>query len=421
MSEGWPLSEGEDAYLLHFALGAFRRDKPVHIGVAVSGGSDSMAMLHLMTRAAPHAGWTVHAVTVDHRLRPEAADEAAFVGRVCAELGVSHDILIWEHGPVAGNLQDQARRARYALIADWARARGIGHVCVGHTADDQAETFLMGLARQAGLDGLSGMRPDWSEGGIKWARPFLFHTRADLRAFLRRNGKAWVEDPSNADDRYQRVKARKVLEALKPLGITVDKLAGVAHNLASVQVVVEGAVKEAAHAVATETAGVITFKRQDFRLLPLETQRRLLVGAFKWVSGAVYGPRADALFRVLQAIRVRRDATLSGCRIRVSEKDVRILREPKAVAALTCPSDRLWDGRWRLDGPHAPELEIRALGAAGLRLCPGWRATGLPRDALIVSPAVWRGDVLIAAPLAGCDSGWTATLAAGFLLFALSD
>lgn len=88
-------------------------------------------------------------MTVDHRLRPEAADEARFVACACARIGVPHETLAWEHGEIGGNLQDRARRARYALIADWARRGGIGDVVLGHTADDQAETVLMGLAREA--------------------------------------------------------------------------------------------------------------------------------------------------------------------------------------------------------------------------------------------------------------------------------
>ncbi|MBK6468777.1 MAG: tRNA lysidine(34) synthetase TilS [Rhodobacter sp.] len=116
------------------------------LGVAVSGGRDSMAMVHLMARAAPQAGWSFQAVTVDHRLRPEAADEAAFVASVCAGLGVPHDVLVWDHDDITGNLMQAASEARYGLMAKWAREKGVELVMLAHTSDDQAETFLMGLA-----------------------------------------------------------------------------------------------------------------------------------------------------------------------------------------------------------------------------------------------------------------------------------
>ena len=227
---------------------------PATIGLAVSGGSDSLAMLDLVARVAPQAGWALRAVTVDHRLRPEAAEEAAWVGRICAGLGLPHEVLVWDHGTIRGNLMEQASRARYRLMADWARARGIGLVLVAHTADDQAETFLMGLARGAGLQGLSGMRPAWQEDGVTFRRPFLTETRAALRAYLAGQGQDWIEDPSNDDPRRMRARARRALNRLNPLGITADRLAAVVENLAAVQGLVQRAVAQAGAGVI-EAAG----------------------------------------------------------------------------------------------------------------------------------------------------------------------
>ncbi len=411
--EGWPLSEGADAFLLHLPDWAFPRGWPERIGVAVSGGSDSLALLHLFARIQAHRGATLHAVTVDHRLRPEAAEEARFVAGICAGLGVSHDTLVWDHGKIDGNLQDQARRARYGLIAAWARDRGIGSVVLGHTADDQAETFLMGLARGAGIDGLCGMRRGWEEGGIRWLRPYLTVPRADLRAYLTRHGIRWVEDPSNADDRFQRVKARKALAALKPLGITVEGLSGVTGNLSIAQGALKSAAVERAAAIVRSAAGEVILDRQAFQMTHPETARRILIATLRWVSSAAYAPRAAQVDRLQEAIRQGRDATLWGCRLRVSETEIRITREPKAVAALATPTDAIWDGRWRLTGPHHADLRIRALGAEGLRACKTWRDTGISRAALVVSPAVWRGKALVAAPLAGHGAGWTAEIVTG--------
>lgn len=418
--QDWPLSEGEDAFLLHIAASTCLGNRPERIGVAVSGGSDSMAVLHLFARILAHRGGTVHAVTVDHRLRPEAAGEAEFVARLCPSIGATHDTLVWHHGAIAGNLQDQARRARYALIAEWARGKGVGHVVLGHTADDQAETFLMGLAREAGIDGLSGMRQSWTEAGVRWARPFLLTPREDLRDYLRRNAIGWVDDPSNKDDRFTRARARKVLKALKPLGITVERLSGVILNLGSALQAVRAATSEAAREVARTEAGEVVLRRQEYQSLAPEISRRLLIGALKWVSGEPYAPRQAALIRVQEAVRAGRAATLSGCRIRPGAEEVRITREARAVAGIETPTDALWDGRWRLSGPHQAGLAVRALGAEGLRLCTDWRATGQSRAALVASPAIWSGDALVAAPLAGLPNGWTAEIVAGFHSFLLS-
>lgn len=411
---GRPQSEGEDAFLLHVPERIYPGDWPGRIGIAVSGGSDSMALLHLFARIQSHRGATVHAVTVDHRLRPEAAQEARFVARFCEELAVPHDTLVWDHGVIEGNLQDKARRARYSLIANWARGAGIGDVVLGHTADDQAETFLMGLAREAGLDGLSGMRRAWTDSGIRWARPYLATTRRDLRAYLVRHGISWIEDPSNADGRYQRVKARQVLEALAPLGITAARLAGVSSNLSMARADLVELATSTAERVARTGAGEVVFDLGLWKRTGHDTRRRLLIAALRWVSSADYAPRADQVARLEASIRQGRDATLAGCRIKVSGAEFRVCREPKAVAGLACQTDALWDSRWRLSGPYDPALSIRALGADGLRNCKDWRATGLNRAALIVSPAIWRGEVLVAAPLAGKANGWVAEIATPF-------
>jgi tRNA(Ile)-lysidine synthase len=419
VTDGWPLDQGKDADLLMMARHAFPPDGFRKVGVAVSGGGDSIALLHLMQRVAPHEGWDVLAVTVDHDLRDASANEAAGVAEYCASLGVPHTTLRWDHGAIAGNVMDAARRARMRLVGDWARAQGIAHVALGHTADDQAETFLMGLARASGLDGLAGMRGFWREDGVNWARPLLWQSRAALRDYLRRHGIGWVDDPTNDDDSYTRIKARKALATLAPLGITVESLTATVGHLTLARHALRKTVVDASAQHVTEMVGALHINRAGFASLADDVQRRLILAAISWLSGDPYPPRSAKQETLRRALQHGRAATVHGCRFRVGPKTICILREPKAVATLEAPTTSEWDNRWHLDGPHAPGLTIRALGD-GIRACPDWRATGIPRDALVVSPAIWRGDVLIAAPLAGFGGGWTATLRPDFVSFLLS-
>ena len=367
-----------------------------------------MASLYVMRAT----GRPVMAVTVDHALRPEAAAEAAQVAKVCAELAVPHQILRWDHGTIAGNLQDQARQARYGLIGTWARGQGITHIVLGHTADDQAETFLMGLGRGAGLDGLSGMRPQWQTEGVTFLRPFLGYARAVLRRYLTRQGGGWIDDPSNENTRFTRVRARQVIAALAPLGIDLARLNTVIGHLATAQTALENVTQTAAARLMQAEAGGVTFRRDLWTQEPAEIQRRLLVLALRQVSGAPYAPRAVSVQRVLAAVGSGRDVTLWGCRFRVKPELLHLTREPRAVAGITCATTALWDGRWQVSGPHAPDLTLRALGAEGLRLCKSWRESGYSRDVLLVSPAVWRGNALVSAPLAGFGPDWHARIVA---------
>ena len=416
----WPQDQGLDADLLRAAREAFADQGRIKVAVAVSGGGDSIALLHLMHRAAAQTGYQIYAVTVDHGLRAEAAAEAAGVAQFCANLGIPHATLHWRDHPTTGNVMDHARHARTRLIGDWARLQGIAQIALGHTADDVAETFLMGLARAAGLDGLAGMRGRWQTACLTWSRPLLRHSRASLRAYLSRHAIAWVDDPTNEDEDYTRVKARKVLAALAPLGITVDRLTISIAHLAVAQTAVQHGVLAAVDAYVTTPAGVVQISRAGFNDLPPDLQRRLLVAAIAWLSGDAYPPRSAKQTTLLAAMRAGRDTTLNGCRFRSKSDHIAVTREPRAVAAITCLTDHLWDNRWRVTGPHAPDLTLRALGAEGLRLCKNWRDCGISRDALLVSPGVWRGDALISAPIAGFNPEWSATIPTGFAKFILS-
>ncbi|MGR3514306.1 MAG: tRNA lysidine(34) synthetase TilS [Paracoccaceae bacterium] len=392
-----------DVRQLHEVAANLGIPKDQIVGVAVSGGSDSLAMLHLF-----HAqGWSLEAATVDHGLRPEAADEAAYVAAVCAALGVPHETLRVDLSDVSGNLQDQSRRARYAALRAWAGERGIRNVALGHTLDDQAETFLMRLARGSGIDGLSGMRSFIADGGVTWQRPFLCVRRVALRDYLRSMEIAWIEDPSNDDDRFDRVKMRKALQVIEPLGVTPERISDVIRNLSHVRLDLDVRARDAFDAHGVEEQGDVIFRFPGFREATggLEVLRRSFASALRWVSGADYPPRSDALVDLIEALRRGETRTLHGCVI-TSGREARIMREYNAVKDLACPTDQLWDGRWTLVGPHDPTLEIRALGEA-VKDTP-WRDTGLPRQSLLASPAIWRGEVLIAAPVAGLPNGWTA-------------
>jgi tRNA(Ile)-lysidine synthase len=386
------------------------------LGLAVSGGGDSVALLLL----ALDAGLQVRAVTVDHGLRPEAAAEAAWVSRLCAGLGVPHDILQWRGWDGSGNLQDQARRARLSLIADWARAAGLGAVALGHTQDDQAETVLMRLARRAGVDGLSAMTGRRRALGMIWLRPLLWVSRDDLRADLRARGQAWIEDPSNDMLRFDRVKARQALAHLAPLGMTPAVLAGVADQMRSARTALDHQTEVAARQIARIEGGDVVMDRAGFQEQPFEIRRRLLVGALGWVGSADYGPRAASVRALLAAIGAGRGGTLSGCRVTLRRTTLRVAREWQAVRGTAAAPGQLWDRRWLVTGPEFKGLEVRALGEAGLCAVGDWRRSGLPRATLLASPSVWRDEVLVAAPLVRNAPGWTARLADGADGFFLS-
>lgn len=371
-----------------------------------------MALLVLLDDWRRDGGPDLAVVTVDHGLRPEAAGEAAGVAALCGRLGVPHETVNWRWNG-RGNLPDAARRGRMAAIAEWAFGRAIGCVALGHTADDQAETFLMRLARGSGVDGLAGMAVRRRSGGVEWVRPLLTVRREDLREVLRARGMAWVDDPTNEDAAFDRVRAREALGVLGPLGPSAETLVATSRWMALAREVLEDAAQRLAREAVTVEAGDVVIARGAFEAAPEETRLRLLAGALRWVASADYRPRLDGLSQLVAGLAAGKPQTLAGCLVSTRGAALRIGREYNAVQDLRCPVGEIWDNRWRVTGADGDGLTIRALGEDGLKACPEWRATGVPRATLLATPSVWHGDRLVSAPFAGQSAGWAATLHPG--------
>ena len=252
---------------------------PDRIGVAVSGGGDSVALLSLVVEFARSQKIDVHAVTIDHGLREAAADEVRSVTDLCGRLGVSHHVEYWKTWTGEGNLMAAARAARYELMAEWASANGISVVALGHTANDQAETLMMRLARGAGVDGLSAMSARRVEHGITWIRPLLRVHRRELRQYLQGQNVPWIEDPTNEDRDFERVRMRDALRLLEPLGLTTDTLVDVAENMSRAREALDWQAFLAAQETAKVSHGAVALDLRRFRTLPEEIRRRLVLRA----------------------------------------------------------------------------------------------------------------------------------------------
>ncbi|WP_424933666.1 tRNA lysidine(34) synthetase TilS [Amaricoccus macauensis] len=383
------------------------------LGIAVSGGSDSLALLLLAERWAQAEGRKIRVVTVDHGLRHGSAAEAETVAELCRMRGLSHETLRWQRPDRSGNLQSNARSARRRLIADWAWTQNVSAVALGHTLDDQAETFLMRLARGSGVDGLSGMSPVSTVLGITWLRPMLDLRRDDLRAWLSGQGMCWAEDPSNSDMRFDRVRIRSAAADLARIGLTHRRLADTARRMQRARRALERSTQElAATCARLGPCGDVSLECRSFSQAPEEIRTRLLAAILCWVGGHDYRPRFEALSQLEQAIvagAVGGGKTLHGCVLRQRGGQTLIRREPIRPSAPVSAAQRIWDRRWCLEGDaeRAQELVIGALGEEGLSRIEDWRRIGAAREALITTPALWRHSELIAAPLAGQGNGFS--------------
>lgn len=282
------------------------------LAVAVSGGRDSLCLALLAHEWSTGRGGRVLTLIVDHGLRPEAVREAAVTATLLQSRGIESLVLRWTGAKPQAGLQEAARAARYRLLRDACRARGILHLLVAHHADDQVETIAMRTARASGPDGLAGMAAlfEWPE--VRLLRPLLSVPRACLSATLVSRGVAWIDDPSNLDPRFERARLRLAgtIEAGRP---DADRVrAG-----REVQ-----AARAAAALLESREDGSVAIDRAAFERLPLDTRTRLMSRVVQALGGSHHPPRRDRLGRALARMSEarnrgksgrREDFTLSGC------------------------------------------------------------------------------------------------------------
>lgn len=397
-----PLNDEETA-------GLFAPLKPFgRLALAVSGGGDSMALLHLYDRwrHADHNAPPAIVLSVDHGLRAEAADEAALVARSCERAGIPHTTLRWQGPKPSSGLQEAARAARYALMLEAMQRAGAKALVLAHTRDDQAETFLDRLARGSGVYGLAAMAPVSRRAGVAVLRPLLDIPRARLRTTLQAAGVGWAEDPSNADPHYRRVRMRQLLPVLAKEGLGADRLAATARSMARAAAALDGWVDTLIETdVACHPAGPSRFEAALLDRLPEEVALRLLARLLRDTAGAGYGPRLAPLEASLAALRAGEGRrTLSGCVLERRADSVVLHRElgRSGLPALAiAPGETgIWDGRFAvsLSAEASGPVEVAALGPGGLARAGLNAPKGWPRRAFAGSPVARTGEHVLALP-----------------------
>ena len=385
-------------------LGPF--EKAPHLAVAVSGGADSMALALLAHGWARQRRGSITALTVDHGLRPEAAAEARQVRAWLAGHGIAHQTLRWRGAKPKSGLQALARQARYDLLARWCRRRDVLHLLAAHHGDDQAETLLLRLQHGSGIEGLAGMPAVRALPGVRLLRPLLELRRADLVASLRARGQPWLEDPSNQEERFARIRARRLIAAAGGGEGGSAQLLGLAGEAALVRRQLRGALADlAARSVRLHPAGFCRFNpalclgQNQALLAPL------LADILRCIGGGVHRPRRERMGRLCHDIMAHglgAGRTLAGSRMLPEADGLLVCREagrlPGRVAAGAAGHGR-WDRfEWSLRGRRAGRLSVGALGQDGWRQVKDRVESPLPAPVRAGLPALWQEDRVLAVP-----------------------
>lgn len=326
-------------------LNPFLADCPEHIAVAVSGGPDSMALAYTLSQwaAAQDSAVTIHILTVDHGLRPEAAAEAAQVGRWLADWPhVRHEII---HRDLKGlgktRILEGARDDRYRLLSDYCRAHEIATLFVAHHGDDQAETFLFRLAKGSGLDGLGCMKGETSyEGDLTVVRPFLPYPKAALLDYCHQHDIPYVQDPSNDDRRFVRPRLRQSARILAEEGLTTKRIVVTAKRLRRAQDALDIYASRTFDKALVEKGDThVALQRDVWMKSPAETRLRMLKKAVEALETAEeragYGLRMEKLENLADRLYGEegfKSATLGGFLFACDPKaDVLVISQEKTA------------------------------------------------------------------------------------------
>lgn len=334
-------------------------EKPKAIAVAVSGGADSMALALLTADWAKKRRVKLLPLIVDHRLRPDSTKEARHVAGLLRKAGLAPQILSWDaRVKPSANRQALAREARYALLMQACAQNGISHLLLAHHRDDQAETLLLRALRGSGVDGLAAMQPRTARDGLILLRPLLDIPKARLVATLRKRRQAWVEDPSNANLSFQRVRVRAALDVLSDNDTAaraelVQHLAQTAKNFARTRALLDHAAYDLLHAAVQLTpAGAAWLDPLPLVTAEDELSLRALVKLLGAIGGISVPPRLDGLQRLLAALRTGKSLplTLHRCLLTRVRGETRLLicREARYLPPAQPLTSMLWDGRFRI-------------------------------------------------------------------------
>ena len=292
--------------------------------VAVSGGGDSKALMLLLAEwARAQARPLPIVLTVDHGLVSGAARIAQNVVKDAHRIGLKAHRLVWKGAKPSADIEAAARTARYRLMGAWCEAHRVKGLYLAHTLEDQAETFLLRLARGSGLDGLAAMRvrsafPLEGFERLCVVRPLLETTRARLRAWLESRNESWIEDPMNTDPRFARTRIRRAWPALADAGLTPARIAAAAEHLGRARDALEDQTAELLEAACRFEGPRVLVDGARLAAASPEIGLRALAHILSHVSGQAYRPRFERLERLYRTIRegdFKAARTLHGCRV----------------------------------------------------------------------------------------------------------
>lgn len=356
-----------------------RGSPPKKIAIAVSGGSDSIALLLLTTAWAKNNNRLIEndyekrskveivVFSVDHQLRAESSKEIEFVAEIAKELGLEFKAFKWKHEGVKSSVQEKARTARYDMMTDYCHQLGINTLMTAHHYDDYLENYIIRKRRFSGVLGLKLSHTNFYN-DIEILRPLSYFKKRDLIAYLKTKSASWIEDPSNESDHYERNRVRKIISSMSDQEYD-EFLREIVDNNKKAKILNEEFIAAIAEHVEINQLGfaiVSLNEKMDDELLIY-----LLSFVLSSISGKNYYPRFRSVRKLIDILRTEQKIhySLHGCIIDKRKANLVVFREKEELVdkAIALKDRAIWDGRFLFNiGSKAgyEDYEINALSMA---------------------------------------------------------
>jgi tRNA(Ile)-lysidine synthase len=340
----------------YLELNTFFSELPDKVAIATSGGADSMCLALLAAQWAQQFSVKIVCLIVNHNLRAEAGEEAQIIADFLNKQGMESHILEWVGDKPTSGIQNNAREARYCLLCEWCNQHNVEILLTAHNMHDQAETIMMRIQHGTGIDGLAGIPVYTERQGVKIIRPLLRYSRQQILATLQASNWQYIEDPSNSNNKFTRVKIRQLLEKLDAENLLANRLNTLASNAARAVSFINKFVNKTLKNIAKKKRlGYITLDFEKFIELEEEIALRVLCRVFNYFNKADYAPRLESLIYVYKQIKhgVKFHITLAGCEVKgdgnmitIWRENANMEREARTLQALTVGKEMLWDKRF---------------------------------------------------------------------------
>ena len=297
--------------------------------VAISGGSDSMALALLSKLLKEEKNKKVYFVHVDHAIRKNSSKEALQLKNILKKYQI-HLKIIKNKKNIQNNIQKNARDTRYQILCDFCRKNNIKSLVTAHHKDDQIETFLIRLSRGSGVEGLSSMSESTKLNyGIKLLRPFLKFRKEELQIISKKFFKKIIKDPSNKNKKFLRTNIRELTKILKNKGIEPDQIYKSIENISSTKKAINFYVKQS-------LKKFVKFKKREtildfnmFQKEPADIKFKIINTIVKNRAASYYPPRAKKVLNLISRFRSKSNqkSTLGGCIFEKRKNFVHVTKE----------------------------------------------------------------------------------------------